>query len=136
MPKVSIPSHYWFPENDICVAFTATPFVFNGYVKTMPLASRDMDYGSMECLASGWGRINDREPSEILLYAKLRLIPTSRCSRIHKKRMGKFICTESAVTNVLQGDSGGPLVCKDTGDPNDRGYGVIVGVACGLRDPT
>ncbi|XP_063362795.1 kallikrein 1-related peptidase b3-like [Cydia amplana] len=88
----------------------------------------------MECLASGFGRINKQEISDILLYAKLRLIPRWQCSRIHRQKMDKFICTASEVTNVLQGDSGGPLVCRDTGDPNDKDkLGVIVGVVSGSR---
>ncbi|XP_061714617.1 coagulation factor IX-like [Cydia pomonella] len=91
MTKVSIPRRYWFPQNDICVVFTDAPFVYNDYVKPLPLASRRWDYGSMDCVASGWGKINEQ----------------------------------------MQGDSGGPLVCRGTGDPNDKGQGVIVGVACG-----
>ncbi|XP_061714616.1 uncharacterized protein LOC133523122 [Cydia pomonella] len=133
MKNVIIPRGYWFPKNDICVAFTDAPFVFNEYVKPLPPASNYRDYGSMECLASGWGRINERQTSDILLWAKLRLIPSHQCSRIHRQDMGKFICTESDVTNVLQGDSGGPLVCRGTGDPNDKGQGVIVGVVSGAR---
>lgn len=31
----------------------------------------------------------------------------------------------------FQGDSGGPLVCKNTGDPNEKENGVLVGVVSG-----
>ncbi|XP_063381874.1 chymotrypsin-1-like [Cydia fagiglandana] len=135
MKSAHVPRGYWFPKNDICIIFTVAPFVFNQYVKPLPLASRDMEYGSMECLASGWGKIGKKDKaSDILLYAKLRLIPSSACSRIHRQRMGKFICTDSYVTDVLQGDSGGPLVCRGTGDGNDiNNEGVIVGVVSGAR---
>ncbi|XP_063622127.1 chymotrypsinogen A-like [Cydia splendana] len=133
MTRVAIQNGYWFPKNDICIAFTKTLFRFNEYVKPLPLASRKMEYGSMECLASGWGKINETKASDILLWANLRLIPGYQCSRMHKRNMRHFICTASNATNVLKGDSGGPLVCKGTDDPNDKGEGVIAGVVSGAR---
>ncbi|XP_063381790.1 kallikrein-1-like [Cydia fagiglandana] len=131
--RVAIPIGYWFPENDICIAFTKIKFKFNDYVKPLPLASRKMEYGSMECVASGWGKINEKKASDILLWANLQLIPGYQCSRMHNKNMRHFICTQSNVSSVLQGDSGGPLVCKGTSDPNDKGEGVIAGVVSGGR---
>ncbi|XP_073947287.1 chymotrypsin-1-like [Choristoneura fumiferana] len=120
-----------FPDNDIAVVYTKHPFVMNVYVKTLPYARRNQNYGSALCKISGYGRISASITSDSLLWANLSLIPNDYCDGIHRRSMQKFICTSSDHSDVLQGDSGGPLVCRvsESGVQED----VVVGVVCGVR---
>ncbi|XP_045449641.1 venom peptide isomerase heavy chain-like [Melitaea cinxia] len=133
MKKVVYPMTYKFPKDDIAIVFTYKPFVYNNYVNYVPIARRLIDYNG-KCLVSGFGRISQKHSSDKLLLAHLTLIPMSKCNRMHRRNMRKFVCTSSKVTDVGKGDSGGPLICMNTGDPNEQpGKGVLVGVVSGHR---
>ncbi|CAG9787843.1 unnamed protein product [Diatraea saccharalis] len=67
------------------------------------------------------------------MLANLAIMPTYWCSKKHRKDMRRFICTSDKVTDVGKGDSGGPLVCAKTGDPKERGKGIVVGIVSGNK---
>ncbi|XP_049703750.2 transmembrane protease serine 9 [Helicoverpa armigera] len=132
MKSAVFPKKYRFPRDDIAVVVLNYGFVFNSNIGPIPPASRNMDYKG-KCLVSGFGRTGHRKKdiADRLLLAHLELIPSSLCSRIHRRRMDKLICTSTMLADVGKGDSGGPLVCAGSGDPNDQGKGVLVGVVSG-----
>ncbi|XP_052741102.1 venom peptide isomerase heavy chain-like [Bicyclus anynana] len=133
LKNVVFPLTYRFPKDDIAILWTETPFVYNSYVNSIPIARKKLDYKG-ECLVSGFGRISSKETSDKLNLANLQLIPARRCNFVHMKNMRRFVCTSSAVTDVERGDSGGPLVCTGTGDPNEGNKGVQVGIVSGHRE--
>ncbi|KAJ8716565.1 hypothetical protein PYW07_003192 [Mythimna separata] len=132
LQKVQYPKTYHFPKDDIAVAITKKPFIFNSHVSAIPIASKDLDYQG-KCLASGYGRTatgENAEVSAVLLMAHLTIIPNDLCRRVHKKS-ARFVCTSCVFTDVGKGDSGGPLVCSQTTDPNEGEKGLLVGVTSG-----
>ncbi|CAH2982484.1 unnamed protein product [Chilo suppressalis] len=122
---------------DVPYQFTIDPFTFNDYISSIPYASKYKDYKG-ECLTSGYGKLNKpfsekKLKSDKLMLANLAIIPAYWCSKKHRKNMRHFICTSDKVTDVGKGDSGGPLVCAKTGDPNDKGEGIVVGIVSGNK---
>ncbi|XP_022828298.1 transmembrane protease serine 9-like, partial [Spodoptera litura] len=132
LKRVVYPKKYIFPRHDIAVAYTKHPFNYNNNIGPIPYAKRHTDYRG-KCLVSGYGRTGQgkKDLTEILLLANLDLMPNELCGKVHRRRMDLFVCTFSSVTDVGKGDSGGPLVCKNTGDPNEKDKGVLVGVVSG-----
>ncbi|KAJ0183205.1 hypothetical protein K1T71_001181 [Dendrolimus kikuchii] len=120
--KIMYPSSYEFPVDDIALAFTYYKFRLDSTVKTIPYAATHEDYKGT-CRISGFGRTSDTSVSAILLYADVEVISSSQCTKMHKRRMSKFICTSDLVSDVHKGDSGGPLVCNNS----------LVGVVSGNR---
>ncbi|KAH9630109.1 hypothetical protein HF086_004815 [Spodoptera exigua] len=126
---------FFFPGLPLGVGeidYASSPFEFNNHVAPIPYAKRHTDYNG-KCLVSGYGRTGHgtKDTTEILLLANLEIMPNSLCGKVHRKRMENFVCTFSSFTDVGKGDSGGPLVCKNTGDPNEKDKGVLVGVVSG-----
>ncbi|KAL4709424.1 hypothetical protein ACJJTC_019721 [Scirpophaga incertulas] len=137
MKKVMYPAKYTFPKYDIAIVILRRPFVLNDNISPIPLASRYQDY-SGECIASGFGQTTPiysklKVLAAHLMLASIELMKTKTCNQLHKSYMRHFICTSDLVADISLGDSGGPLVCHNTGDPNDKGKGVLVGITCGAR---
>ncbi|XP_050678980.1 transmembrane protease serine 9-like isoform X4 [Leptidea sinapis] len=130
LKNVTYPAKYKFPYHDIAILFTYLPFIYNNYVNEIPIAVKYVNYQG-KCLASGYGRTSPTTRSSKLLLAHLELIPIQICNIIFRRNMKRFVCTSSVFTDVGKGDSGGPLVCANTGDPNEKGKGVLVGVVSG-----
>ncbi|XP_045536053.1 chymotrypsin-1-like [Papilio machaon] len=128
------PKTYNFPKDDIALVFLLEDFIYNSNVGPIPYAKQYADYKG-KCLVSGYGQIVSvgKAKSEKLLLAHLEIVPRSVCNRKHFRNMRHFVCTSSVVTDVGKGDSGGPLVCNGTGDPNEKGAGVLVGIVSGHR---
>ncbi|XP_053604639.1 transmembrane protease serine 9-like [Plodia interpunctella] len=128
------PSDYRFPRADIAVIVIEGSFVFNNHVSSIPLATRHIEY-NMKCQASGYGRLSTSQniKSPILYYANMDIVPTNICNVMHRRNMRHTVCTSSVVPDTAQGDSGGPLICTGTGDPADKGQGILAGVVSGHR---
>ncbi|XP_035450025.1 chymotrypsinogen 2-like [Spodoptera frugiperda] len=130
---VRYPKNFSFPNYDIAVVYLCTPFIYTDYVAPIPIASKEMDYNGT-CLASGYGRTSHTEKdaiSNILLLAHLELDKRAACSISQLGDNDSFVCINIQGSDVAKGDSGGPLVCKNTGDPNEKENGVLVGVVSG-----
>ncbi|XP_004932758.1 trypsin-3 isoform X1 [Bombyx mori] len=130
--NIIYPTNYRFPIHDISIITLNHPFTFNQYVSSIPIASQFIDYRG-KCLVSGYGRITETISSEKLLLADLEIISARLCSALHNRNMQHFVCTSDLISDVKKGDSGGPLVCRGTGDPNDKGRGVVFGIVSGNR---
>ena len=84
---------------------------------------------SSSCFASGWGKDNQFQETEILKWIKLSPIEQSDCQNHYIDIIRDTqICAKSPleVDNVCTGDSGGPLICMDGANP------VLTGVASGI----
>ncbi|KAL0830465.1 hypothetical protein ABMA28_002630 [Loxostege sticticalis] len=134
LKEITFPRGYKFPQNDIAVVFTWRPFNFGRFIAPIAYARSFIDYRG-ECLVSGYGRKSSREmvTSQMLLLARIEVLPLYWCTQKHHRAMEKFICTMGKVSDVAQGDSGGPLVCSGTGDPQEGPQGILVGIVSGHR---
>ncbi|XP_063378043.1 transmembrane protease serine 7-like, partial [Cydia fagiglandana] len=132
--SVVIHPYFNFPLDDIAVVFVNSYWNFSKYIEPIKMARHPIDYPD-RCYAAGYGRTSHAEQSnrsEVLLRAKIDIIPRTKCTQIWEIPMDDFVCTSSVYSDVAVGDSGGPLVCRGTTDPEEEpGKELLVGVTSG-----
>ncbi|XP_063623907.1 chymotrypsinogen B-like [Cydia splendana] len=132
--SVIIHPYFNFPLDDIAVVFVNSFWNFSNYIEPVKMARLPIDYPDT-CYAAGYGRTSHGEQSkrsEVLLRAKIDIIPRIKCTQIWEVPMDEFVCTSSVYADVAVGDSGGPLVCRGTSDPEEEpGKELLVGVTSG-----
>ncbi|XP_063530062.1 venom peptide isomerase heavy chain-like [Cydia strobilella] len=132
--RVIVHPYFNFPLDDIAVVFVNSFWNFSKYIEPVKIARLPIDYTD-SCYAAGYGRTShgsQSKRSEVLLRAKIYVIPRSKCTEIWEVPMDEFVCTSSVNADVAGGDSGGPLVCRCTSDPEEEpGKELLVGVTSG-----
>ncbi|XP_061729531.1 venom peptide isomerase heavy chain-like [Cydia pomonella] len=132
--KVIIHPYFNFPLDDIAVVYVNSFWDFSKYIEPVKIARLPTDYPDT-CYAAGYGRTShgaQSKRSEVLLRAKILVIPRTKCTEIWEVPMDEFVCTSSVNADVAVGDSGGPLVCRGTSDPEEEpGKELLVGVTSG-----
>uniref|UniRef100_A0AAG5CRX1 Peptidase S1 domain-containing protein n=1 Tax=Anopheles atroparvus TaxID=41427 RepID=A0AAG5CRX1_ANOAO len=120
-------------ENDISLAQTVAPIVFNEYTQPIPLGSSYVLSGN-GAVISGWGRSNtmDDGPAQVpdnLQYLTVDILTMEECRAERNGSNNIFdsvMCVSSpAGQGACSGDSGGPLVFD----------GMVHGIASFVRVP-
>ncbi|CAG0921538.1 unnamed protein product [Notodromas monacha] len=123
--------------NDLGIILLETDFDFNSFVQHIPLPKETtIVKPDSDCIVSGWGSTDPYgiEDASRLQYAKLKIVPDSRCQerltvfrRVYGQSFSKdlHLCAavESGLANACFGDSGGPFVC-----PTRRNATFLAGV--------
>ncbi|XP_047999808.1 LOW QUALITY PROTEIN: venom peptide isomerase heavy chain-like [Leguminivora glycinivorella] len=112
--KIVIHPLFNFPLDDIAVVFVDPIWDFSEYITPIKIARLHTDYPDT-CYAAGYGRTShgpESQRSQVLLRAKITVIPRTKCKEIWEVDMDEFVCTNSVNADVAVGDSGGPLVCE------------------------
>ncbi|TDG53404.1 hypothetical protein AWZ03_000219 [Drosophila navojoa] len=117
--------------NDIALIHLPKDLQFSAYIQLakLPNRKRPSTYEGRKALVSGWGRMANQEPAEILQYLQVKIIPNILCELLWNKVLvaekkiilDSFLCVDTQRGMPCVGDSGGPLVLDD-------GSNVLVGV--------
>ncbi|XP_058815819.1 melanization protease 1-like [Topomyia yanbarensis] len=107
-------------RNDIALIRLATPAKLSYSVRTicLPIGAMVRNPEPKEMIVSGWGFTEHGKTSNVLQYATLSLIPTSRCSStlmalsdaISLDEASQFCAKGKNKVDNCAGDSGGPLL--------------------------
>ncbi|XP_053144875.1 granzyme A-like [Hemicordylus capensis] len=81
----------------------------------LPRTSDDVPAGN-KCLVAGWGRTDNRRPSETLREVNVTVVDRTVCNNLIPYRnmiTENLLCAgeENGSKDSAQGDSGGPLIC-------------------------
>ncbi|XP_002007022.2 collagenase [Drosophila mojavensis] len=116
---------------DIALIHLPEDLKLSAYIQPakLPKRKRPNKYEGRKALVSGWGRMANHEPAEILQYLQVRIIPNILCESLWNKELvgekkiilDSFLCVNTHHGMPCVGDSGGPLVLDD-------GSNVVVGV--------
>lgn len=105
--------------NDIALLKLGQPVVYTDYIQPACLPAQGQDpIVGQECLASGWGALEEDGPTpDILQVVSLPIISNQQCADLNNAAiLDHMICAgiEEGGIDACQGDSGGPLVCGDS----------------------
>uniref|UniRef100_F1SNW5 Peptidase S1 domain-containing protein n=1 Tax=Sus scrofa TaxID=9823 RepID=F1SNW5_PIG len=130
-------------ENDIALALLDFPVNYSSHIQPVCLPEKTfMVQADTECWVTGWGKVDERGNSPLLLQeAELSILRYEKCNEVLKDKMesrldvvkkGVVCGTSSRGKDSCQGDSGGPLVCEFNDSWVQVGI-VSWGIGCGLR---
>ncbi|KAH8347953.1 hypothetical protein KR084_002496 [Drosophila pseudotakahashii] len=109
-------------KNDISLLRLATEVVFSDHIRPICL-SVDQPVGShiREFTATGWGRTDSSDSSNVLQTTTLKLHNPWHCNaKFHKNLDASQLCVLGEHSDTCNGDSGGPLSAKVRGRKTDR----------------
>merc|ERR1712179_297619 len=120
--------------NDVCLLKVDKPFIFdNPEVQPAKLGKQGQEFTGMATV-SGWGEIDGKKKTDILMEVTTPIIPDFECKRRYDPSWPYWptikefqICAGAPGQTACFGDSGGPLV-----DSNGFHCGVVTGgLECG-----
>ncbi|XP_017007809.2 serine protease grass [Drosophila takahashii] len=113
---------FQYYQNDIALLRLATEVVFSAYIRPICL-SVDRPVGShiREFTATGWGKTDSSETSNVLQTTTLKLHNPIHCNdKFRTKLDASQLCIGGEHSDTCNGDSGGPLSAKVSGGKTDR----------------
>jgi secreted trypsin-like serine protease len=120
-------------EDDIALLKLNVPVPFTSYINPICLPTSDHNLKNQQMWLAGWGRDENRKPTNILNDIECRYI--SYCNLENHSTL-KNICVKflQKKNSACDGDSGGPLIIQING--KYELVGVISSVASNCRSPT
>ncbi|XP_034101947.1 collagenase-like [Drosophila albomicans] len=103
-------------------------------VKLPKIQSRNETYANNQSIASGWGRTSNANITNILQYAKVKIMSNNLCKIYFPyKIISSTLCTYTNNATPCFGDSGGPLV--ESSNLVQVGISAFTSVKCSQRNP-